>query len=123
LVYALLSAEEREDFFHAAHEFLDADARLAQGSGDEVLLDRERRKDVPTFGDVADAESSDVVGGHVGDVPVLEVHRAASFVHQPRDGHEGAGLARAIGADEGDDFAPLHRERDAGQGGDMTILD
>jgi hypothetical protein len=41
------------------------------------------------------------------------VNRAARWVHQTADGPERCGLARAVGADQGDDGARFHIKGDA----------
>src|SRR5262249_37331871 len=55
----------------------------------------------------------DAVCGQRGHVPAVEPHAPGLPRDQSRDRLEHGALAGAVGADEGDDLAPAHLDRDA----------
>src|SRR5690606_2785523 len=77
--------------------------------------DREVREDVPALGDVGDAVAGAAVDGDAVDRFVLETDLAAAVRQEPGDGPQRGGLADAVAAHEGDDFARLDFERDAAE--------
>ncbi len=70
-----------------------------------------------------DAECRDLVRRHVGDVGAVEAEpargRLVDAAHQVEDG----GLARAVGADDGEDLALLDGEAHAVDGADAAEVD
>ena len=62
-------------------------------------------------------------GGYVGDVAVFENEAAGRWLVDAADQIEDGGLAGAIGADDGEYFALVHREADAVDGADAAEID
>src|SRR5262249_62011285 len=90
-------------------------ARVDLSKG-EVLLVGHERYHLPPLGHVADAELGHLVPRGVRDVVAGEAHRSAGGAEDAGDDAQGAGLARAVGADEGDDLPLVDREADVEQG-------
>ena len=92
-------------------------ARQRQGlqNRQDVLLDRQLAEHRRLLRQIADA----LAGAHVhrirGDVGAVELHAAAVGTDEADDGVEGRGLAGAVGAEQPDDFAGVHFERDAAE--------
>src|SRR6185295_18351154 len=59
-----------------------------------------------------DAELGDAEGGLFRDVLILEIDPPRARAVDARDQVEDRAFSRAIGADDGEDFACLHREAD-----------
>ena len=68
------------------------------------------REHVPSFRAMRDTQVQDRARRGMGDVVPVEYDRAGRRVQQPRDRPQGRGLACAIGADQGDQLAPAHRD-------------
>jgi hypothetical protein len=88
-----------------------------RGHGDvgaelEILADRERREDAAASGR-GRAAAHEVVARHAADRRALEEDAARARRDHPRGRGERRRLAGAVGADERDDLARLHLERDA----------
>ena len=108
--------EAREQGEHLVHRRLRAAARARQERTDlEVLLDRERREDLAPLGDLADTEVADPVARLAGDVGAAEADASGPRPLHAGDGADQAGLAGAVGADDGDQLAAAHLQRDAVQ--------
>ena len=70
-----------------------------------------------------DTRSRVLLRVHAGDVLAGKLDGAALDAHQTADGAQRRGLARAVGADEGDDLALLDGEGDALEGLDAAVAD
>ena len=68
------------------------------------------------------AQMNDLVAGHVGDILPVVGHGAALDRHKPHDALHRGGLARAVGADEGDDLALVHFKADAADRLDHAVI-
>src|ERR671923_202811 len=84
------------------------------GAEPEVLLDRQLREDAATFRHVRDAEPHDALGRRARDRPALEGDRAR-VADETRDGAERRRLAGTVRAENCDDLAFVHGQRDAVQ--------
>ena len=60
--------------------------------------------------------------GTAGDVLAAKITRPAKTRHDPGNGLDEGGLARAIGAQHHDEFARLHREVDAAHDGQVALI-
>jgi hypothetical protein len=88
----------------------------ADAAGDiEILPHRELGEDAPVFRHEADAEPTDAVRAHMGDVAALPHHTSAAGRREAHDRAHGRGLAHAIAPDQGDAFAGVYLQRDAEQ--------
>ena len=84
-----------------------------RGGEFQVLGDRQVGEHVLGLRHEGQAAVHQAVGRHVGDVLAAEQHTAAAHRHQAGHGLDQRGLAGAVGADDGDDLAGLHRQRGA----------
>ncbi|MPM96471.1 hypothetical protein SDC9_143634 [bioreactor metagenome] len=85
--------------------FGDLGAAQEEAAHLEVFLDGQILEHASAFRRDGDAAAHDVVGGHLGDVFALEHDLAAACARVAADGHQERGLARAVAANQGDDFA------------------
>jgi hypothetical protein len=85
------------------------------------LADRHAREDAPSLRRLRDAEPGDLVGGHLCDVRAIENDSAFARARAAEDGHHQRGLARAVRADQRDDFARVDIEIDALQRHDVAV--
>src|SRR4029077_12950594 len=91
------------------------------GADVEILCDRERRKDLPPFGDLADAEVADPIARPARDIGAAIGDVAAPAAQHAGNGADQRGLTGAIGADNGDDGALLDVERHAVERLDVAV--
>jgi len=70
------------------------------------------RKELAAFRHLGNPQPHQPFRGNPAHLPALEGHLSL-FAHQAADGIEESGLARAVGADQGHDFAFLDVARDA----------
>ena len=96
---------------------------LEIGSHLEVFLHRQVGEDHAAFRNMAKPAADDGVGRLIGDLPTVIADGAAGRFGQAGDGSQGGGITGTIAADEGDDAAGRHLERDAVQGFDRPIGD
>ena len=68
------------------------------GSHQQVILNRERRKELPSFGDVTKPEPDSLLRRPAGDVPALIDDLAARRAEQAEDRADERALARAVRA-------------------------
>ena len=112
---------------HGQHLFLglpDAGLVIAQeGAHAQVFVHRETAENASTFGNLHNALGDHVVRRHVVDVLVAEGDGALRRGQDAGDGVEGGGLARPIGADQGDDLVLVHVQGDALQRVDLAVED
>ena len=87
----------------------------------EVLQHRHLGKDDAALRDVGQAARQHLIGPEARDVLAVEHDAAAGRVHEAHHGLEGGGLARAVGADDADDLAAAHVERDVMQDVDLAV--
>src|SRR5690606_33717771 len=122
LVFPLAQAgEEGEDPLQV---LVDPGPVPAAGGGqEEAFQDRQVGEDPPALGDVAHAQGHHLVGGKLGEVHPGEADRPPAGRDEAGDGPQGGGLARAVGADEGDDLPFLHHQVDAVEGLDGPVVD
>ncbi|GAB3200691.1 hypothetical protein GCM10027062_20910 [Nocardioides hungaricus] len=115
-------ADERQVRRHPFEVGLGGPA-LAIAAHLEVLLDRETWEELPSLGDVADAEAHDLAHGAVPDRVAVEkdapLMRAVESGHSPQAGR----LPHAVAAEQGDDLAGLDGERHFVQNLDRTAPD
>src|SRR5271163_4044449 len=78
----------------------------------EVFLDRELREDAPPLGYMGDAAGDDGIGGEAADRSALKADLAGGWAQQAGDRLERRRLARAVGADQRNDFAAAHLQAD-----------
>jgi len=79
----------------------------------QVLEHREAGEHLAPLGDLADAEVADGVRFQPENGFLLEGNRPGSWLLYSRNAADERGLAGAVGADDGDDLALGHAERDA----------
>ena len=111
--------KEREDVLDVP-----GDLRLVlpeKGPHVEILRHREERKDPAPFGDLGDAQGDDFVRFHLLDRLSHEEDLAAARGDDPADRHQGGRLARAVGADQGDDLPFGHGKADPLEGHDVPV--
>ena len=85
---------------------------LAEISGERhVLEDRQSMKWPGDLEGAADATVDDPVRRKACELGAIEPHRARGRRERARQHVEDRALARAVGADQAENFAPLHRER------------
>ena len=80
--------------------------------GADVVLHRQAAEDRGFLRQIADAEPCAAIHRQAGDVEAVEPDRAVVGLDQPGDHVEAGRLARAIGAEQADGLAALHREAD-----------
>lgn len=107
--------EAREEVVDVGEVFLVGFFAVVETAEFEVFFDGERREDAASFGNERDAASTDFVGRGAGDVRAEVGDFAAAGARAAADGVEQGGFARAVRADEGDDFSLFDAERDAFQ--------
>src|SRR4051794_31346517 len=78
----------------------------------EVLADRHAIEQRPALGDERDAAARELVGGDALDALLVEPHRAADRGEQAGDRRQRRRLAGAVGAEQSDDLAGAHLERE-----------
>jgi hypothetical protein len=100
---------------HAGAVSLDVCAHL------EVLQHRHLGKHDAPLGHVGESPSEDEVGAQPRDVVLVEDHAPRARREESHDGLEGGRLARAVGADDADDLAAAHVERDVMQDVDLAV--
>ena len=88
----------------------------------EVFFDGQRREDAPPFGNEGDAALANFVGRHAGEVFAAVFDFASTRARVAADGVEQGTFARAVGADEGDDFARLDVQVDVFQRFDRAVV-
>ena len=89
----------------------------------QVFLHRHLQKDAATFGHMGQTVGHQLMGHHGGDVLALEGDGARLGAQQTGDGLQGGGLARAVGADQGDDLPFGHLKGHALDGVDGAVVD
>ena len=85
------------------------------GAEQKILTDGHERKQTASLRHLHDAEIHAPRGGHARELFALEEHPAVARRHQARDYAERRALARGIRADQREDAARRHVERDAEQ--------
>src|SRR5260370_13767189 len=104
-------AQHRKIFEHAVVILSNASPILARVlTQSQVFVDRQLGQDAPAFGDVRDAAPDDVLGGLMPETLAGEAYLSQPG-NSPGDGAESCRLARAVGAEEGDDAAIRHGKR------------
>ena len=78
--------------------------------GHQVLLDRERRKNLAALRHQPEARLRNAVGRQAAKRGPFECHVATAHRHQPHDGADCRGLAHAVAADERGHLAGPHRK-------------
>ena len=73
------------------------------GADLEILVDAERRENLPALGDLADAEIAHAMARQAADLGPAEPDAAASRAMHAGDGLDQRSLAGAVGAHDGDD--------------------
>src|SRR3954447_5190256 len=120
LLLALL--ETREQLEDTVHVVVHARVAAQVGAEVEVLAHGHALEAVPSLRRLRDPEPDDVLRSRLGDLLAVEADRALARRRQPGDRAERRGLARSVRADQGDDLALLHRQRDALDGGDVAVV-
>lgn len=72
---------------------------------------------------MGEAQCHDLVGGDPGKGFPVEEDPPAGGLEEAGEGAQGGGLARTVGADEGDDLAGLDGEGDSLDGFDLAVGD
>jgi hypothetical protein len=118
---ALLQAREQRE--HPLQVLGDAAVAPEECAHHEILADAEAIEDPAALGHVADTATDDVVGRGAGEHAILEVDRALAGDQQSGDRLERGGLAGAVVAEQRDDLAAAHLQRDPLQGADLAVVD
>src|SRR5712691_2373102 len=84
-------------------------------NGADVLLDGEATEDRRFLRQIADAEARPAIHRQIGDVLAVELDRPGVGGNEADDDVEAGGLAGAVGAEQADDLAALHRHTDVAQ--------
>ena len=106
--------EPREQAVRAIEVLGDAvGVRALVGAELEVLAHGHAREQAPALGALRDAELDDVVRRTAGDVVAREGDLPRPWRDDPVDRAQRGRLARAVRADQRDDLAVVHLERDA----------
>ena len=84
----------------------------------EILLNRQRREDLPVFGHITDTGTGDLVGPQAGDRLAFEVD-AAMRLYQAHDGFAGGRPADPVATQQADDLAFVNMQFDTLQ--DMAL--
>ena len=92
-----------------------------QRADDDVLGHREVREGFELLERAGHAQAGDAVGPQAGDVAPVEEDTAGVERLKPGDQIEQRGFAGAVGADDADDLALVHVERDVGIGGEAAV--
>src|SRR5204862_4279025 len=80
-----------------------AEAAAADAGDGEVVGDAHGAEDMPPLGHVGHASAHPVPGGRLGEVAAVETDVARPRLERAGDGAQKSGLARAVGAEHGDD--------------------
>src|SRR6185295_15984968 len=121
LVVAFLEAREHgEDVVESSFRLA---ARAREEAADlEVLEHAQAGEDLPPLGDLADAEVAGDMRLAAGNVLPLELDFPGAGLLDAGDGADERGLAGAVGADDGDDLALRHLERNVGEGLSIAVV-
>ena len=100
---------------------------LAGGAGEaahfQIFAHGHLLEHAPALGAERHAQRNHLAGRHADDVLAVKGHLAGARLEQAGDGVERGGLARAVGADEGDDLALVDLEGDALDGVYVAVVD
>jgi len=112
----------------AREEGVDAPAGLREGAGVEagaadgqVLVDAQLGEDAPALGHQRDAVAGAPVGGDLRDLAPRQPHAPRAHGDQPGQRHQRRRLARAVGADQGEELARGHGEGEVLHRQDVAI--
>jgi hypothetical protein len=82
----------------------------------DVVQDRHALEQLDVLEAARNAQAGNLMGGHLGDVPVFKDNAAFAGVIKAADAVEDAGFTGSIGADDGLDMAVLHLKAHSAQG-------
>ena len=94
-----------------------------EGAHSQVLPHRQASEDAPALGNLHDATSDHVVGRDVGEHLTLEAHLALGRGQDAADCVERGGLARAVGANQGDNLVGVDLQGESPQRVDVPVED
>src|SRR5581483_8751367 len=121
---ARLPAAELRDHGEELEGVVDSARRAARGEAEpQVLLDGQLGEDAAALGNERDAGARDVLRAPTTQRRPVEAYLAADDGRGAHDGVERRGLPRAVGADQPDDLARLHLEREAAHSVDGAVAD
>ncbi len=109
-----------EHIVHVLAHALDVPAQ--KGAEVQIFLDAHIGKDETPLGHLGNAEHDDFMRRKFVDGPAVPEDLPAPGAQDAADGHQRGGFARAVGADERDDLAVVHMERDVPQGLDIAVI-
>src|SRR5262249_56395183 len=89
----------------------------------QVLLDRELGKNAAARGNRGDTAAGDVCRARPDELAAVEAHGARSGPRRPHDRVQRRRLAGAVRADQADDLARVHLEREAANGVHRSVAD
>ena len=92
-----------------------------RGTHLQIFQNRHPREYAPSLRRLGNAQTDNLVGGHLGNVFAVKGDMAGARPGRAADGHHQRGFSRAIGADESDDFALLHIKVDALERLDFSV--
>ena len=78
----------------------------------DILLDRHPAEDRGLLGQVTEAKNGPAIHRQRGNIAPIEIDPATVRHHQTHYGIKAGRLARAIGAEQSDDFAPVDVQAD-----------
>ncbi|MNV86392.1 hypothetical protein D3C71_1804210 [compost metagenome] len=113
--------EHRKGVVHGAQR--PRSGAVGEGTHLQVLLHRQRREQHAAFRHHGDAQAGQCLGRHAGHIGTVKTDAALARRHQPRDRAQQRGLARAVGADEGQHFADLQGNADTRKRLEVAIKD
>ena len=87
----------------------------------DVLFDRHPAKDAGFLRQIAEAEDGAAIHGEIGHIFPIHQDAARIGTHEAHDGIETGGLAGPVRAEQAEDFALAHRERNIRQDGAIVI--
>ena len=111
--------EELEDVFHVVRYALLV--RAQEGAEVKVFPHREFGENEAAFGNLGDAPLDDLRSRELLDGLSVEENLAAAGMNDAAYGHEGGGLAGAVGPYERDDFAVLDFEGNVPQSLNLAV--
>ena len=118
---ALLQPGEQDE--HALQIVGDPGVVPQECPHDEVLAHGQAVEDAPALRHVADPQAHHGVGRAAGEQAILQMDPALPRRQQSGDRLERRGLARAVVAEERDDLAAAHLQRDVLEGADLSVVD
>ena len=88
----------------------------------KVFIDSKLRENQPSLRNIGNAVPDNFVRLHFGDIPAVKRDGSGSGVDKTGDGRHERRFARAVCADDGDNFALVHMEGNIAERTDFVVI-